>query len=82
MVYFTRVFVLSLAFCYFVLVFSVILALRLSRLGNRKLILVLFVRLICACLVLSVSSSSTCLGWTAASDCGTPWTFLLHFYIN
>ena len=40
------------------LCFSVLLALRLPRLGKRKLVLVLFVRLFdCACLVLSVSSS-------------------------
>ena len=34
---------------------------------------------ICACLVLSVSSSSWCLGRAAACDCTTPWTFLLSF---
>ena len=46
MVYSTRRFVLSLALCYFVLVcFSVLLALRLPRLGKREPILVLFVRL-------------------------------------
>ena len=39
-------FVLSFALCFFVLVcFSVILVLRIPRLGKRKLILVLFVRL-------------------------------------
>ena len=32
---------------------------------------------ICACLDLSVSSSSWCLGRAAVCDCGTPWTFLL-----
>ena len=36
---------LCLTFCYFVLVFSVILALRVPRVGKRELILVLFVRL-------------------------------------
>ena len=36
--------------CYFVLVFSVLLALRLHRLGKRELILVLFVRLFDLCL--------------------------------
>ena len=40
----TRRFVLSLALCYFVLAFSVLLALRLPRLEKRELILVLFVR--------------------------------------
>ena len=43
MVYSTRRFVLSSALCYFIIVFSVLLAL--SRLGKRELISVLFVRL-------------------------------------
>ena len=34
---------------------------------------------ICACLVLSVSSSARCLGRAAVCDCGTPWTFILLF---
>ena len=34
---------------------------------------------ICACLDLSVSSSSWGLGRAAVCDCGTPWTFLLPF---
>ena len=60
--------------------FSVLLRLRL-RFGKIELILALFVRLsICACLVLSVSSSSWCLGRAAVCDCGTPWTFLLPFF--
>ena len=76
-----RRFVLKLALCYFVSVFSVLLALRLPRLRKGELILVFFVLLlICACLVLSVSSSSWCLGWAAAYNCGTHWTFLLHFF--
>ena len=44
----------------------------------------LFVRLfLYACLVLSVSSSSSslCLGRAAACDCGIPWTFLLLCFI-
>ena len=53
------------------LCFSVFLALRLPRLGNRELILVLFERLL-------VSFSSWCLGRAAVCDCGTPWTFLLY----
>ena len=53
MIYSTRRFVLSLALCYFVLVFSVLLSLRLPHLENKELILVLFVYVcsICACLV-------------------------------
>ena len=78
-VYSTRRFALCLVLCYFVLMFfTVLLALRLPHLGKSELILMLFVRsLICACLVLSVSSSSWCLGRAAACDCGTSWTFLL-----
>ena len=38
-----------LALCYFVLVFLVLLALRLPRLGKRELILLLFVRLFDLC---------------------------------
>ena len=63
------------------LCFSVLLVLRLPRLGKRELVLVLFVRFsICACLDLSVSSSSWGLGRAAVCDCGTPWTFLLPFF--
>ena len=35
---------------------------------------------ICACLVLSVSSSSWCLGRAAVCVCRTPWTFLLPVF--
>ena len=35
---------------------------------------------ICACLILSVSSSSWCLGRAAVCECGTPLTFLLPFF--
>ena len=58
--------------------FSVLLALRLPRLGKRELILVLFVRLF----DLSVSSSSWCLGRAAVCDCGTPWAFFLPFFLR
>ena len=34
---------------------------------------------VCACLDLSISSSSLGLGRAAVCDCGTPWTFLLPF---
>ena len=37
-------------------------------------------RSICACLDLSVSSSSWGLGRAAVCDCGTPWTFFLPFF--
>ena len=62
------------------LCFSVLLALRLPRLGKRELILVLFdVLLTCACLDLSVSSSSWCLRRAAVCDCGTPWTLRVYY---
>ena len=71
--------------------FSVLLALRLSRLGKRELILVLFVRLFDLRLFGFVC---WCLGRAAAlwlwhsldfsltffvCDCGIPWTFLSPF---
>ena len=34
------------------------------------------------CLDLSVSSSSWGLGRAAVCDCGTPWTFLLPFFLR
>ena len=62
------------------LCFSVLLVLRLPRLGKRELILVLFVRLFGLCLFrFSVPSSSWGLGRAAVCDCGPPWTFLLPF---
>ena len=67
----------------FFLCFSVLLVLRLPRLGKREPILVLFVRLFdLCCLDLSVSSSSWGLGRAAFCDCGTPWTFLLPFFFK
>ena len=63
------------------LCFSVLLVLRLPRLGKRKLILVLFVRLFGLCLFRFVGFlSSWGLGRAAVCDCGTPWTFLLPFF--
>ena len=61
------------------LCFSVLLALRLPRLGKRELILVLFVRLFDLCLfgfvvfLFILVSGKVC-------DCDTPWTFLLPFF--
>ena len=62
------------------LCFSVLLVLRLPHLGKRELILVLFVRCsVCACLDLSVSSSSWGLGGAAVCDCGLPGLFSYLF---
>ena len=78
MVYSTRRLVFPCVILF--LCFSVLLVLRLPRLGKRELILVLlYVCSVCACLDLSVSSSSLDLGRAAVCDCGTPWTFLLPF---
>ena len=63
------------------LCFSVLLVLRLPRLGKRELILVFFVRLFDLCLfgfvgflfLLGSGKGYVC-------DCGTPWTFLLPFF--
>ena len=63
------------------LCFSVLLALRLPRLGKREIILILFVRLFDLCLFgfvgflfLLVSGKGCCF------DCSTPWTFLLLLF--
>ena len=65
------------------LCFSGLFALRLPRLGREGWESWSWcfscVCSISACLVLSVSSSSWCLGKAAVCDCGTPWTFLLPF---
>ena len=63
------------------LCFSILLVLRLPRLGKRELILVLFVRLFDLCLFGFVGSLPLWdLGRAAVCDCGTPWTFLLPFF--
>ena len=82
MVYSTRRFVLCFPLCYFVLVvfspFNIaITSFEEERAGQSWCFS--YVCSICACLNLSVSSSSWCLGRAAVSDCGTPWTFLLPF---
>ena len=77
MVQSTRRFVLSLALCYFDLVFFSPFSAAITSLGKRVLS---YVCSICACLVLSVSS--WCLGRAAACDFGTPLTFLLPFFFN
>ena len=65
------------------LCFSVLLALRLPRLGKRELFLLLFVRLFDLCLFgLSVFSSSWCLGGAAVCDCGAPWAFLIPSFVE
>ena len=84
MVYSTRRFVVCLTMCHFVLVFFSHFSIAITSLGeeraNRSAFRT-FVRF-APCLDLSVSSSSWCLGRAAVCDCGTPWTFLLPFYMG
>ena len=61
------------------LCFSILLVLRLPRFGKDELS---YACSISACLDLSVSSSSWGLGRAAVCDCGTPWTFLLPFFVT
>ena len=62
------------------LCFSVLLVLRLPRLGKRELVLVLFVRLFGLCLFRFVGFLFLLGSWGAAvCGCGTPWAFLLPF---
>ena len=74
MVHSTSRFVLSLALCYFVLVFFSPFSIAITSLGEERANLSAFRTFfsICACLVLSVSCSSWCLGKATACDCGTP----------
>ena len=70
--------VLSLALCYYVLVFfSPFCICDYLAWEKRELILVLFVRLFDLHLFGFVCFLF--LFWAAACDCGTPWTFLLPF---
>ena len=76
-------FVLCLALCSFVLVFFNPFGVVVASLGVVGFGVCCWswcfscICSICACLVLSVSSSSWCLGRAAVCECGTPWTFLL-----
>ena len=82
MVYSTRLFVLCLTLSYFILVFFSPFSIAITSLGEERANLnafCTFVRSIYARLVLSVSSSSWCLGRAAVCDYGTPWTFRLPF---
>ena len=84
MVYSTRRNVLGLTLCHFVLVFFSPFSIAITSLGEQRANLSAFsyVCSIYACLDLSVSSSSWCLGRAAVCDCGTPWTFLLPFILQ
>ena len=77
MVYSTRRFVLCLTLCHFVLVFFNPFSIAITSLGEERANLS---ALFCACLDLSVSSSSWCLGRAVVCDCVTSWTLLLPFF--
>ena len=65
------------------LCFSVLLALRLPRLGKRELILVLFVSLFDLCLLGFVGFLFLVVsGKGCVCDCGISWAFLLLFFIQ
>ena len=84
MVYSTRRFVVCLTLCYFVLVFFSPFSIAITSLGEeRDLILVVFVRLFDLCLFDCVGYLFLwCVGRAAVCDCGTPWTFLLSFFLH
>ena len=62
------------------LCFSVLLVLRLPRLGKRELILGFFVRLFDLCLFVFVGFLFLLVSGKGCGFYGTPWTFLLFFY--
>ena len=90
MVYSARRSVVCLTLCHFVLVFSVLLALRLSRLSPFSIAIIslgeeranlsvfrMFVRFV----LVWICRFPLPLGvWEGLRDCGTPWTFLLPFF--
>ena len=69
--------------CNFVLVFFSSFSIAITSLGEERADLSVFHAFVrfCACLDLSVSSSSWGLGRAAVCDCGTPWTFLYPFFL-
>ena len=82
MAYSTRRIVFCLTFCHFVLVFLSPFSIAITLLGEERANFSAFsyVCSICACLDLSVSASSWCLGRDEVCDCSTPWTFLLPLF--
>ena len=80
MVYSTRRFVLWFTLCHFVLVLFSPFSIAITSLGEERAKCFSYVCSICACLDLSVFSSSWCLGRAAVCDCGTLWTFTLFCF--
>ena len=79
MVYSTRRFVVCLSVCHFVLVFFIPFSIAISSLGEERANLSAFRTFVR--FILSVSSSSWGLGRAAVCACGTPWTFLLPYFV-
>ena len=79
--YSMRRFVVCLSMCHFVLVLFSPFSIAITSLWEERANLSAFRTFVRFVLVwiLSVSSSSWCLGRAAVCDCGTPWTFLLPF---
>ena len=71
-----------LPLCYFVLVFFSPFSIAITSLREERCWCFSYICSICARLVLSVSSSSWCLGRAAVCDCGTPGFFSYPFYAN
>ena len=80
MIYSTRRFVLSIALCYFILVFFSPFSIAITSLAEKRANLSVFRTFVRFALVLfCVFPLPRCLGKAAASDCGTPLTFPLPF---
>ena len=82
--YFLLLLLLFYLFIYlFIFVFFNPFSISIASLGEERAYLsafCTFVRFALVCFLSSVSPSSSCLGWAAVCDCGTPWTFPLPFY--
>ena len=83
MVYSTRRFVVCLSVCHFVLAFFSPFIVAITSIREERANLSAFRTFVRFVLVLdlSVSSTSWGLGRAAVCDCGTPWTFLLPFFL-
>ena len=77
MVYSTRRCVISLALCYFVIVFFSHFIIAITSLGEERANLSAFRTYVLFVLVWFCLFTLTRLGRAAACDCGTLWTFLL-----